>query len=60
MRVRPPSENVIVPPPAGFELTCQKSYSQPSGSTTVRCPSPPPAGRAALGMRICMPLIAGL
>ena len=58
MRVRPPWLTSNVPPPAGLPWTCQKSYSQPSGWITAMCASPPPAGRAALGMRTRCPSIS--
>ena len=56
IRVRPPWLTVSVPPPAGFDCTCQKSYSQPvAWSITAMWPSPPAAGRAASGIRNCIP-----
>ena len=57
--VRPPHEMAIVPPPAGLERTCQKSYSQPfAWSMTAMWPSPPPAARAWSGMRTRIPSIS--
>jgi hypothetical protein len=55
----PPHDTISRPPPAGFDATCQKSYSvRPSGAMTVMWPSPPPAARAASGMRIRSPSIS--
>ena len=57
--VRPPQLIEIVPPPAGLDATCQKSYSQPEAwSITAMWPSRPRPAWPASGIRTCMPSIS--